>query len=66
MERRRLVAKWCIQKNWMICQDVGEPLTLHRLRVWQRFQAAYTALIKSSLKSVFRLPISGSLFLGLS
>ena len=40
MERRRLVAKWLIKQGLLVCQDVGEPPTLHRLQVWQRFQAA--------------------------
>ncbi|MDO4657831.1 hypothetical protein [Kingella sp. (in: b-proteobacteria)] len=45
MERRRLVANTS-NIALLICQDVGEPPTLHRLQVLQRqpeihFQAAY-------------------------
>ncbi|WP_369583520.1 hypothetical protein [Kingella oralis] len=39
MERRRLVANTS-NIALLICQDVGEPPTLHRLQVWQKFQAA--------------------------
>jgi len=40
MERRRLAAKWLQIRTWLVYPNVGEPPTLHRLRVLQRFQAA--------------------------
>jgi len=52
MDRRRLVAKWCIQQNFAGWQDVGEPPTRHRLLVLHEFQAASNHLIiKGSLKN---------------
>ena len=49
MERRRLVAKWCIQQNFTGWQDVGEPPTLHWLLVYTGFRLPHT--IKGSLKN---------------
>ena len=37
---RRLAANTLSHLALLICQDVGEPPTLHRLQVLQRFQAA--------------------------
>ncbi|MDO4658474.1 hypothetical protein [Kingella sp. (in: b-proteobacteria)] len=37
---RRLAANTLSHIALLICQDVGEPPTLHRLQVLQRFQAA--------------------------
>ena len=39
MERQRPVAKWGFQQS--LIGNIGELPTLHCLRVWQRFQAAY-------------------------
>jgi len=40
MERRWLVAKYFVQLSVTDWKNVGEPPTLHRLQVLQRFQAA--------------------------
>ena len=40
MERRRRVANTS-NIAVLICQNVGEPPTLHRIQVLQRFQAAF-------------------------
>ena len=42
-ERRRLVAKWRVQQGFTGWENVGEPLTRHRLQLSQRFQAALIA-----------------------
>ena len=49
MERRRLVAKWCIQQNFTGWQDVGEPPTPHWLLVYTGFRLPHP--IKGSLKN---------------
>ena len=38
MERRRLVAKCLVQQSFTDWKNVGEPPTLHRFQVLQRFQ----------------------------
>ena len=50
MERRRFVANTS-NIALLICQDVGEPPTFHRLQILQRFQP------ENAVWAVFRLPL---------
>ena len=60
MERRRRVANTS-NIAVLICQNVGEPPTLHRIQVLQRFQAAFKHR-KGSLKKQNHLAFSTTIF----
>ena len=57
MERRRLVARWCVQPDVADCQNVGEPPTLHRLQILPRFQPE-TRIMPTRFQAALIAPIS--------